>query len=115
MYELKYPLQTSMDDLERYDFGVRIVTKLFKKKEVCQRESDISQRSKYFDRDYKLLLDHKMKLKQKESLEKQLRNIEGYVDGEIGVHLKILEDENFIKSNVMVYFKEQREICYKFK
>ena len=32
-------------------------------------------------------------------MEKQLRNIEGYVDGEIGVHLKILEDENFIESN----------------
>lgn len=91
--------QSSLEDLERYDYlkveTTRVSSK--KRKKFSREMNDITQRTKYFDRDYKLLLDHKVKIKQKESLERQLKNINGYVDGEINLHLKILENEDFIE------------------
>lgn len=99
--ELKIPYtQSSIEDLERYEYLKDNANVSSKKRKKFSREmTDIANKTKNFDIDYKKLLNHKMKIKQKESLQKQLKNIEGFVDGEINIHLKILENEDFIESD----------------
>jgi superfamily II RNA helicase len=97
--ELKTPYtQSSIEDLERYDYlkaNAKVSSK--KRKKISREMTDIANRTKNFDIDYNKLLNHKMKINKKESLQKQLKNIEGFIDSEINIHLKILENEDFIE------------------
>ena len=59
----------------------------------------LEESTKTFMSDYQSFIEYKTKLDKKKSKEIQLRNINGYIQDELNVHLKILENEKFISKN----------------
>ena len=93
-------LTTSTDILEKYDeMKLKINNLNSKKRKKLEREmKQIEESTKTFMNDYKSYIDYKTKLDQK-SKETQLNNIDRYIQDEVNVHLKILEDEKFISKS----------------
>ena len=94
-------LTTSTDILEKYDeMKLKINNLNSKKRKKLEREmKQIEESTKTFMNDYKSYIDYKTKLDQKKSKETQLNNIDRYIQDEVNVHLKILEDEKFISKS----------------
>lgn len=103
-------VNSSLDDLERYDYlKIQCYKVNGKKRKKYTREmNEIKSKTKTFDNDYKQLLDYKLKIEQKNSLETQLKNITNYIDGEVNVHLDILMKNNFILKNEVGYELKDR-------
>ena len=93
--------KTPVEILEKYDeMKIKMNSLNSKKRKKMDREmKQLEESTKTFMNDYQSFIEYKTKLTRKKSKEIQLRNINGYIQDEVNLHLKILENEKFIAKN----------------
>jgi hypothetical protein len=93
--------KTPVEILEKYDeMKIKMNSLNSKKRKKMDREmKQLEESTKTFMSDYQSFIEYKTKLDKKKSKEIQLKNINGYIQDEVNIHLKILENEKFISKN----------------